>query len=126
MQFSITNSKFDRKWIFYGRNTLNSKSSATCPYFFWYDRKYCNALVIGPYELPSGTTIWPNLYALHHEAAYWSDPFKFLPERYLDPKSGQFTGCPPNLKPFSGGPRTCLAERETKNNLYVSISDPER
>ena len=76
-------------------------------------------MVLGSYVIPEGTTVWPNLYALHHEPAYWSEPNTFMPERFLD-ESGSFKGNPPNLKPFGGGPRVCLGEREARNVLYVS------
>ncbi len=73
----------------------------------------------GKYQLPKGTVVWPNLFALHHDPAHWSDPYKFHPERFLD-EDGCFSGFPPSFKPFGTGKRVCIGENLAKAELQVS------
>ena len=38
---------------------------------------------IGGYIVPPDTIIVPNLYMVHHDPEYWTDPDSFCPERWL-------------------------------------------
>lgn len=53
--------------------------------------------------LPKGTVVMPNIYALHHNPAYWPDPDSFKPERFLDPANQRSQA----WLPFGGGARAC-------------------
>ena len=35
-------------------------------------------------DLPKGTCILTNLWALHHDKGFWGDPWEFRPERFLN------------------------------------------
>ena len=39
-----------------------------------------NDVSYGGYHIPSGTQVLPNLYGVHHDPKYWSDPEKFNPQ----------------------------------------------
>ncbi|XP_072039505.1 cytochrome P450 2U1-like [Amphiura filiformis] len=39
---------------------------------------------LGPYAIPKGTIIVPNLWAIHHHPDLWPEPDEFNPERFLD------------------------------------------
>ena len=43
---------------------------------------------IGGYKIPKGTQVWTNLWHLQHRWDYWTTPWRFMPERFLD-KNGQ-------------------------------------
>lgn len=45
--------------------------------------------VVRGYSIPEGTTVITNLYSVHFDEKYWSNPEVFSPERFLD-SSGQF------------------------------------
>lgn len=45
--------------------------------------------VVRGYSIPQGTTVITNLYSVHFDEKYWSNPEVFYPERFLD-SSGQF------------------------------------
>ena len=62
--------------------------------------------------------MWPNFDALHHDEAYWNEPEKFDPSRFLD-EDGKFTGIPPSFKPFGTGRRVCIGEALAKSELLV-------
>jgi len=64
---------------------------------------------------PKGCTVACNIYALHHNATIWPDPFKFDPERFSKENSGgrhiyAFI-------PFAAGPRICIG----RNFLYFQV-----
>lgn len=70
-------------------------------------------LVRQPFEVggimyPPGACLVPNGYLLHHDETLYPDPYRFLPERWLDEerkvrKPGTYTWIP-----FGGGRRRCL------------------
>lgn len=69
------------------------------------------------YEIPANTSIWPNLWALHHDPELWGDPEVFRPERFID-CNGQVSK-PEYLIPFSAGSRRCMGEDLAKVELFV-------
>ncbi len=75
--------------------------------------------------IPKGTTFMVNTWSLHHERAFWGDPEKFRPERFLD-EDGKFLAADhPNRKhllPFSAGPRVCVGEVFAMARLFLWTS----
>ncbi|KAI9159004.1 Cytochrome P450 monooxygenase apf8 [Paramyrothecium foliicola] len=76
-------------------------------------------LVVDGVPIPRGTHVAVNLYALHHNEDYFTDPFKFKPERWLSPEAED----PSSLMrrafaPFSIGSRSCAG----KAVAYLEIS----
>lgn len=59
------------------------------------------------YKIPEGSNIVVNLWAIHHDVHYWSDPDMFIPERFLHKDSNLF-GRNFEFIPFSSGKRICL------------------
>lgn len=59
-------------------------------------------------RVPPGRVIFMSQYATHHDARFWPEPEKFIPERFAPeavkerPKFAYF--------PFGGGPRLCIGE----------------
>lgn len=45
--------------------------------------------VVRGYTIPRGTMVISNLYSVHFDEKYWSEPAVFCPERFLD-SSGNF------------------------------------
>lgn len=61
-------------------------------------------LIIDGHLIPPGMQIGVNIYSLHHNEKYFPDPFKFLPERWLEgSKNASFQA----FAPFMIGPRSC-------------------
>lgn len=58
------------------------------------------------YSVPSGSVIIMSQYLMHHDVRYFSDPEKFIPERW----SLKFRASMPRFSifPFGGGPRSCI------------------
>jgi cytochrome P450 len=58
---------------------------------------------IGGFSYPTGVSLVPNAYLMHHDPDIYPDPYAFVPERFLDEAPGTYTWIP-----FGGGRRRCL------------------
>jgi cytochrome P450 len=71
---------------------------------------------------PAGTVVGVSTYALHHNEAYFNDPFTFSPERWIvDPATGVSSDSVAEAQsafcPFSIGTRGCIG----KNMAYMEL-----
>jgi len=74
------------------------------------------------YRVPKGTTVYPHLWAMHHDDTFWEKPTEFHPEHFLDDK-----GCllePDHIRrrrlmPFGAGRRVCMGEALAKNRIFL-------
>ncbi|XP_035221675.1 vitamin D 25-hydroxylase-like [Stegodyphus dumicola] len=67
--------------------------------------------VVAGYDIPKGTEIIANAWAVHHDPEYWEEPEKFKPERFLVEENGKLTTTKPeSYVPFSVGRRNCPGE----------------
>ena len=66
--------------------------------------------------IPRDTTVFVNLWAIHHDPDNWKDPFCFRPERFLD-KQGRL--CVEGIMPYSAGTRSCLGERFARKAVFL-------
>ncbi len=77
---------------------------------------------ISGYNIPKGTQIQPNLWALHHDPDFWRDPENFRPERFLD-DLGELIPADherrKHLMPFGAGTRLCLGEPFALARLFI-------
>ncbi|KAL1190853.1 Cytochrome P450 76C4 [Cardamine amara subsp. amara] len=71
--------------------------------------------VVGGYTIPKDTKIFVNVWSIQRDPNVWENPSEFVPERFLDNKSCDFTGNNYTYFPFGSGRRMCagvaLAER---------------
>ena len=58
--------------------------------------------VLNGYDIPKGTVILPNIWAVHHDPELWENPHEFNPDRFLDPESNRLLPRE-ELIPFSLG-----------------------
>ncbi|XVE61224.1 hypothetical protein DITRI_Ditri06bG0022300 [Diplodiscus trichospermus] len=70
--------------------------------------------VIGGYDIPEGTRLFVNVWALGRDPKYWENPLEFIPERFLTEEwrqgKNQFLdvrGQHFSLLPFGSGRRSC-------------------
>ncbi|TVU06306.1 hypothetical protein EJB05_49513, partial [Eragrostis curvula] len=59
------------------------------------------------YSIPKGSNIVVNVWAIHHDADFWSHPDMFIPERFLH-RNFDFLGRDFNFIPFGSGRQVCL------------------
>ncbi|XP_035682428.1 cytochrome P450 2D9-like [Branchiostoma floridae] len=55
------------------------------------------------------------------DPAYWPDPDRFDPERFLDAE-GNVIDKPESFLPFSGGRRVCIGEKLARMELFLFFS----
>lgn len=72
---------------------------------------------LGSYVIPKSTTIFENIWAVHHDPKYWGDPDVFRPERFLNDEGK--VQKPEYLIPFSVGGRACLGESVAKTQMFL-------
>ncbi|KAJ7151361.1 cytochrome P450 [Mycena crocata] len=75
--------------------------------------------VYNGYFIPAGTTIIANQWGIAHDAKIFSDPFSFLPERYLD-KNSQLPD--PSTIAFGWGRRICPGRFLAENSLWLHVA----
>ncbi|XP_060567337.1 steroid 17-alpha-hydroxylase/17,20 lyase-like [Ruditapes philippinarum] len=77
---------------------------------------------VGGKRIPKNTTVYINLWALHHDENFWSDPWKFDPHRFLDSEGHLVPTHHENRRRFmvfGAGRRVCLGEALAKNRLFL-------
>ena len=68
-------------------------------------RKAATSTTVGGLSLPEGALVLVGTYNLHRHPAFWRDPERFLPERWLD---GERPAARYAYLPFGAGPRACV------------------
>ncbi|KAM3912261.1 cytochrome P450 2G1-like [Leptodactylus fuscus] len=72
------------------------------------------------YQIPKGTEIYPLLCTVHRDKKYFSSPWKFNPNHFLD-ESGRFMKNDA-LMAFSAGKRMCLGENFVRMELFIFLT----
>eukprot|EP00794_Sanderia_malayensis_P000521 gene521-1171_t len=85
-------------------------------------RKATKATQLGGFDIPRGTTVMFNLYAMNHDKNVWEHPHDFRPERFLDEDDGLFHPSRVEFMPFSAGKRICLGESIAKMELFLILA----
>lgn len=86
-------------------------------------------LVLDGYQIPKGTLVVMNSCELLKDEHYFSDPTKFVPERWLKGEE-MGAGCPASqrtihpflLLPFGFGPRACIGKRFADMEIEILIA----
>ncbi|XP_031791848.1 cytochrome P450 3A8 isoform X1 [Piliocolobus tephrosceles] len=69
--------------------------------------------------IPKGVVVMIPSYALHHDPKYWTEPEKFLPERFS--KKNKDNIDPYIYAPFGSGPRNCIGMRFAVMNMKLAL-----
>ncbi|XP_013776427.1 cytochrome P450 2J6-like [Limulus polyphemus] len=70
------------------------------------------------YNIPEGTYVMTNIWAVHHDKAYWKDRELFCPDRFLN-QDGTYVEKPEYYIPFSLGKRNCLGETLAEVEVFL-------
>ena len=68
-------------------------------------RKAATSTSIGGFSLPAGAIVLVGIYHLHRHPAFWRDPERFMPERWVDGERPAARGA---YLPFGAGARACV------------------
>ncbi|KAK8923405.1 Isoflavone 2'-hydroxylase [Platanthera zijinensis] len=72
---------------------------------------------VGGYNVPCGTMLLVNAYAIQRDPAVWPKPEKFLPERFQDMRAEEIR----NMLPFGMGRRGCPGESLAMRELGLAL-----
>ncbi|KAK2616579.1 hypothetical protein QQS21_000402 [Conoideocrella luteorostrata] len=72
-------------------------------------------MYVGDIYVPAGAEMITHAWTLTHSEEYFSEPYAFKPERWLDPRSKDVKEA---SQPFSMGPRGCLGQ----NFAYMEVN----
>lgn len=75
-------------------------------------------VVFKGYKLPENTFIMVNMWSCNRDPAYWDQPDKFEPRRFID-ENGNFKNKNPAMMPFSVGKRACIGESIARLQLFL-------
>ena len=75
-------------------------------------------LIVDGKVIPKGTHVGVSTYALHHNEAYFPDPFAFKPERWIEADSEERSHMNTAFIPFITGSRSYAG----KNMTYLEVS----
>ncbi|XP_029664929.1 cytochrome P450 4C1-like isoform X2 [Formica exsecta] len=79
------------------------------PSVFFILRNVGEDVKLHSYVIPAGTILHLNIYGVHRDPNFWSNPEVFDPDRFL-PERMQ-NRHPYSYLPFSAGPRNCIGQR---------------
>lgn len=68
-------------------------------------------------EVRRGDTVILPIYALHRHHAYWPDPDRFRPDRFLGPRPARYTWLP-----FGDGPRICIGAQFALQEAVIILA----
>jgi cytochrome P450 len=93
------------------------ESMRLLPPVIWWSRISAEPFHLGQYELPRGTQVIHSAFITHHLADCYSQPDRFLPERWLRNTPGPY-----EYIPFSAGPRMCLGSTFAMIEMKLALS----
>lgn len=73
---------------------------------------------IAGYQVPKGTLVIGNLYAVNNDPKVWESPHEFRPERFIT-QDGKFAAGENPVVPFGTGQRSCIGEGLARNQLFL-------
>jgi cytochrome P450 len=81
-------------------------------------RKLTAPVELGGYELPAGASVAPCIHLIHRDPETYTEPDRFLPERFLGTPPGTYTWIP-----FGGGIRRCLGAAFAQFEMAVVLRE---
>ncbi|KAH6876811.1 cytochrome P450 monooxygenase [Thelonectria olida] len=84
-------------------------------------------ITVGSNRFPEGTIIGTPIYTIHHNRAYFPEPFVYKPERWIVDLDHGWTKESVDLarsafSPFSIGPRSCIAKNMAWMELTITVA----
>ncbi|GLV44385.1 Cytochrome P450 305a1 [Carabus blaptoides fortunei] len=82
-------------------------------------RRAVKDTVLDGYHIPAGSTIFANIYSVHHDREFWGDPEAFRPERFLNKNGTVQYG--ERLLNFGLGRRRCPGEQLARQAIFIFL-----
>ena len=77
----------------------------------------------GGYDVPKGTVVLANIWAVHHDPNNFASPEEFCPERFVEgsKESTEMVLNKQCFMPFSEGRRKCIGTAMSKNMIMLTL-----
>jgi len=95
------------------------ESQRLLPVTFGTGRQTEVEMVLGGYQIPSGTKVVSAGMVISNDGDHFDEPDKFIPERWLRGNPLYNTADPFAFLPFGRGPRSCIGQRFAKLEVVV-------
>ncbi|KAJ1295516.1 hypothetical protein BS78_01G230200 [Paspalum vaginatum] len=79
-------------------------------------------LKIQGYDVPQGTTVLTNVYAISRDPKYWKNPDMFMPERFLVDTAFDYKGFDFEYTPFGTSRRICPGMNFATANIEIALA----
>lgn len=84
-------------------------------------RRITKDIEVCGFHVPAGTHCQANLYGMGRNPELFSEPLRYMPERWLRENHDGQSKALANL-PFGHGPRMCIGRRMAEQELYLAVS----
>ena len=85
-------------------------------------REVCaGGMEIDGHVFPEGVEVGTPHYAIHHDAAYYPDPFRYKPERWISGEGYDVAKAQSAFCAFSLGPRGCVGKRMAYQEIMTVL-----
>lgn len=75
------------------------------------------------YEISPGMRAVVNVWAIGRDPKYWTEPDRFMPERFAEPGAADYKGTSFELLPFGAGRRMCPGMVFALAGVFVSLAE---
>ena len=98
------------------------RNAGIAPLLFFHKAMHDTSL--GGYKIPKDTLILMNVWKLHHDSAFWEEPFEYWPERFINADGHLVPPHDPRRRrviPFGGGSRVCPGKIFADSRIFLTL-----
>jgi cytochrome P450 len=90
------------------------------PPLWLFNREAVDEVIIDGYRIRKGETVYILPYMLHHDARFFEQPERFMPERFTEGNEKQIPRYA--YLPFGGGPRVCVGQSFAMTEIKLILA----
>ena len=118
---TITEDDLTRSNLSYLKCVVKEALRLHCPVPLLLPRKCRETCEVMGYDIPKGTCVFVNVWAICRDAKYWEDPEEFRPDRFEN-SSLDYKGTDYEFLPFGSGRRMCPGGNLGLANMELALA----